>query len=340
MCAPPMEGCLARPLPLMDDNKIESIDSSPDVASTGYTGTGFILGVRAAGNWTKALNSFAYSQGQHIRQSSNARCKCLPLRSEGMAKICAAVADDTVIEDSPVPVPAYVMVDGPYGGCSIDPSAFETAVFVSGGSGATFTIGLLDELVGKCLRRTRQVVTRKIEFAWFIRSFGENTHVIGVRNVVINTQKGAIRWFGSLLNTIARQAAACPDLDLHITIYVTCLCDPDAVPQTPNCDVLLARPKIGEVIKRVVYGTPDPAKQVEEGDLTMQSDCCEKMTEESESCGTHTLGPAAAGSGLAVCASGSQELTREAANVMAALSASKKGRELRSIAFHTEVYAI
>ena len=71
------------------------------------------------------------------------------------------------------------MVDGPYGGCSIDLSAFETALLISGGSGATFTIGLLDELVGKCLRRTREVVTRKIEFVWFISSFGENTHAIG-----------------------------------------------------------------------------------------------------------------------------------------------------------------
>ena len=146
------------------------------------------------------------------------------------------------------------------------------------------------------------------------------------------------------MKTIARQAAACPDLELHITIYVTCLCDPGAVPQVPNCDVLLARPRVGEVIKRVIDGSPDPANQVEEGDLvvgeTSQSDDCQKMMEESESCATHTLGPAAAGSGLAVCASGPRELTREAANATAALSASKRGRELRSIGLHTEVYAI
>jgi hypothetical protein len=81
-------------------------------------------------------------------------------------------------ENAPTPVPVYVMVDGPYGGCSVDPSAFETVLFVSGGSGATFTIGLLDELVGKCLKRTCQVVTRKIEVVWYIRSVGENTRVI------------------------------------------------------------------------------------------------------------------------------------------------------------------
>ena len=39
------------------------------------------------------------------------------------------------------------MIDGPYGGSTIDASAFETVLFVSGGSGRTFTMGLLDELV-------------------------------------------------------------------------------------------------------------------------------------------------------------------------------------------------
>jgi len=303
MCAPPTEGCLARPLPSLDD-KAESIDSSPEIAD--YTGTGLVLGVRAAGDWTKALNGFACNQGLRIRENLNKQ------------------SDAVAAENTPAPVPVYVMVDGPYGGCSVDPSAFETVLFVSGGSGATFTIGLLDELVGKCLKRTSQVVTRKIEVVWFIRSFG------------------AIRWFASFLNTIARQAAACQGLDLHMTIYVTCLCNPDAVAEIPNCDVLVARPRVGEVIKRVVDGSPDPANQAEEGDLVIEktADKGEEMSEESESCETHTPGPAAAGGGLAVCASGPQDLTREAANAVAALSASRKGRELGSIALHTEVYAI
>jgi hypothetical protein len=85
MCAPPMEGCLARSLPLMDDKNTVSTDSSSDVANTNYTGVGFVLGVRVAGNWTKALNSFAFSQGQHMRQnSSNVQCKRLPFTVGGM----------------------------------------------------------------------------------------------------------------------------------------------------------------------------------------------------------------------------------------------------------------
>lgn len=127
-----------------------------------------------------------------------------------------------------------------------------------------------------------------------------------------------------------------------MTIYVTCLCNPDAVAEIPNCDVLLARPKVGDVIKRVIDGSPDPTKQAEEGDLDIEksADKYEEVSGESVSCETHTLGPAAVGGGLAVCASGPQDLTREAANAVAALSASRKGRELGSIALHTEVYAI
>ena len=81
-----------------------------------------------------------------------------------MAYTCTA--DVGTDENTLVPVLSYVMVDGPYSGCSIDPSAFETALFMSGGSGATFIIGL----VGKCLRGTNQVVTRKSSSATLVRT--------------------------------------------------------------------------------------------------------------------------------------------------------------------------
>ena len=102
----------------------------------------------------------------------------------------------------------------------------------------------------------------------------------------------------------------------------------DAVLQIPNCGVLLARPRVRDVIMRFVDGSSDRAKKIEEGepgiDETQESGGCGIMREGSdlESHETHSLGHAAAGSGLAVCASGPQELTREAANVMARLSAS------------------
>lgn len=68
-----------------------------------------------------------------------------------------------------------VMLDGPYGGSSVDLGRYESALLVAGGSGITFTLGLLDDIVGRCtkLGRSQGERTRKIEFAWCIRSFGD-----------------------------------------------------------------------------------------------------------------------------------------------------------------------
>jgi hypothetical protein len=72
-------------------------------------------------------------------------------------------------------VPVQVMLDGPYGGCSLDLGEYESILLFSGGSGATFSLGLLDDVVGRCVRlgRTGGEKTKRIEFAWCTRSFGE-----------------------------------------------------------------------------------------------------------------------------------------------------------------------
>ena len=62
------------------------------------------------------------------------------------------------------------MVDGPYGGCSVDLGEYETAVLIAGGAGITFTLGLLDDIVERCRKNGER--TRRIEFAWCVRSFG------------------------------------------------------------------------------------------------------------------------------------------------------------------------
>ena len=246
-----------------------------------------------------------------------------------------------VADIAEVPVPVYTMVDGPYGGCSIDPSAYERVLFVSGGSGATFTIGLLDELVGKRLK-TGQAVTRKIEFVWYIRSFGEKMILRPDLRHGLMLSTGTMGWFASFLNVIALHAATCPELDLHITVYVTCLCDLGKLPRVPNCDVLLSRPGVVEVVRRVVEGSLDPAKMVEEedGDLVFGEPSGE--TDKKSYAGTteEGWGPVWGGGGFAVCASGPQSLTREAANAVAALSGSGRARELGPIGLHTEVFAI
>jgi ferric-chelate reductase len=107
-----------------------------------------ILGARVNGDWSRALNLYAKkSMGQSTDE---------PTIAEHGAQV-------------------QVMIDGPYGGCSIDPGNFESVLFVAGGSGATFTLGLLDDIVGRCIKLGRRggERTRRIEFAWCVRSFGK-----------------------------------------------------------------------------------------------------------------------------------------------------------------------
>jgi ferric-chelate reductase len=107
-----------------------------------------VLGVRVCGDWSRAINLHALEGKEREPEKS------------------AAAAHS---------VPVQVMVDGPYGGCSIDIGKYESVLLVAGGSGVTFTLGLLDDIVGRCIRLGRRggERTRKIEFAWCVRSFGQ-----------------------------------------------------------------------------------------------------------------------------------------------------------------------
>ena len=71
--------------------------------------------------------------------------------------------------------PIQVMIDGPYGGPCIDLGEYENVLLVAGGSGASFSVGVLDDIVGRCcvLGRPNGEKTRRIEFVWYIKSFGE-----------------------------------------------------------------------------------------------------------------------------------------------------------------------
>lgn len=81
-----------------------------------------------------------------------------------------------------VGAPVQVMFDGAYGGCSIDLGDFESVMLVAGGSGVTFTLGLLDDIVGRCVKLARagREKTRRIEFVWCIRSFGARDPVFAI----------------------------------------------------------------------------------------------------------------------------------------------------------------
>ena len=72
-----------------------------------------------------------------------------------------------------------VMLDGPYGGPTIDIGQYERVLLIAGGSGVTFTLALLDEIVGRITHggRAGGEATKTIQFVWYIRSWGGSTRI-------------------------------------------------------------------------------------------------------------------------------------------------------------------
>ena len=120
------------------------------------------LAARACGDWTRALN--AYAQEEQERLDTN--------RPNNLNRLTKT---NEKTETTPTEVPVHVMIDGPYGGCSVDLGEYESVLLVAGGSGATFTVGVLDDIVARCVKGGRRggERTRRIEFVWCVRSFGE-----------------------------------------------------------------------------------------------------------------------------------------------------------------------
>jgi hypothetical protein len=76
---------------------------------------------------------------------------------------------------------------------------------------------------------------------------------------------GTMEWFTPHLHSIATLASLHPDrISLHISVYVTCLCNPEAVPDIPNLDATIVRPDVRRVLEELV--TAPSAAGDESGD--------------------------------------------------------------------------
>jgi ferric-chelate reductase len=263
------------------------------------------LGARVCGDWTRALNLYA---------------------KDGVGSLSKEEKDAA----ENVGTQVQVMVDGPYGGCSIDLGRYESVLLVSGGSGATFAVGLLDDIVGRCVKLGRRggERTKRIEFAWCTRSFGESFKIqpVNFGHESSITFIGSIQWFVSHLMDIAT-AAAGSSIDLHLSIFVTCLCNPEDVPPIPNLDVTIHRPSVTTILQDLLF--PSSSRKSSEEGVTTRS---EKDSETPK-----TWVPT--GGGVAVCASGPETMTREAQNAVARMGMTR-GVELGGIALHTELFSM
>ena len=125
---------------------------------------------------------------------------------------------------------------------------------------------------------------------------------------------GHIQWVAPMLIDIATVVAGCSSLDLHVSIFVTCLCDPEAVPPIPNSVVTIERPTARQLLNDMITPPADGAVD-----------------------GLRWVGP---GGRLGICASGPSELTREVANAVAKLSLSRSAAEIGGVGLHTETFVL
>lgn len=127
-----------------------------------------------------------------------------------------------------------------------------------------------------------------------------------------------------MLRDIANTAVNC-SIDLHISIFVTCLCDPEAVPLILNCDMALARPSIYTLLQDLTGPRSVSSSSVEEDGKQLHD---MERIETSSHVG-----------GVAVCASGPASLTTEAQNAVARLGV-MRGIELGGVAIHVEQFTL
>lgn len=124
--------------------------------------------------------------------------------------------------------------------------------------------------------------------------------------------------------------AADSSLDLHISVFVTCLCDPEALPSIPNLDITTVRPSVHTLLNNLLEPLLSGSSDTPSTDIEGNGN---KLSVGSRSDRMRSDG------GVAVCASGPETLTREARNAVARVGV-KRSVELGGVALHTELFAL
>lgn len=123
-------------------------------------------------------------------------------------------------------------------------------------------------------------------------------------------------------------ASPSSSLDLHISIFVTCLCNPEAIPPIPNSDVSIDRPSVHKLLDELFTPPSSPSETDNDSEIG------EGIANTSAK-----LKWVGLGGGVGICACGPESLTREAANAVARLGM-LRGVELGGVALHTELFAV
>jgi ferric-chelate reductase len=156
----------------------------------------------------------------------------------------------------------------------------------------------------------------------FVVSFGYRTLTYRSDRIA------SIEWFTPMLIDIANTAAG-RSLDLHISVFVTCLCNQEAVPRMPNSDVTMVRPSVHSLPNNLL--TIPGSSSSNSVSVDIEEDAGEKLYQSPK------LNWVGLGGGVAVC--GPETLTREAHNAVVRIEM-RKGVGLRGIALHKELFSL
>ena len=146
--------------------------------------------------------------------------------------------------------------------------------------------------------------------------------------------------------TAASSSTSVAPLDLHISIYVTCLCSPEAVPPIPNCDITIIRPSLYKVILDLTaIDLPKSGSSTSPPDISLlvknsTTRCIETLDVEAVGNIGDKLSLVQGGGSLAVCVCGPQSMTQEAANAVARIQMFRLGSQLGGVGLHTEVFVL
>lgn len=126
-----------------------------------------LLAARACGDWSRSLHNFGLADADGELAAEK---KAADLEAGEPQDVARAGGRD----DFPGPE-AHFILEGPYGGPTLRAGDYERVLLFAGGSGITFTLAVLDELVGRCVRLGRREgeKTRRVVWCWCVRSFGK-----------------------------------------------------------------------------------------------------------------------------------------------------------------------
>lgn len=100
-----------------------------------------------------------------------------------------------------------VAIEGPYGAMR-SLRQFDSAILISGSTGAAFTIPLMRDLLNAWKKTGQAIVTRHVRLVWIVKS------------------RGQLAWFASQLSAAMEDAEELRkeghDIELDISVYITC----------------------------------------------------------------------------------------------------------------------